>query len=395
MIDTLNADGDVRAALGRLRSDGDQRAALARATWSVIAEPGDAVAGVLIDEFGPEEALQIALGGGDRSRPVVRAPKAVRALEDARARWRRQASSAAVCSALQSAVDIGARLVIPGDDHWPTALDDLGPQAPPALWVRGRAELLTTRPRVAVVGARAASGYGEHVAAEIAGDLAGTGATIVSGGAYGIDGVAHRAALGVDGATVAFLAGGVDRAYPAGHQGLLRRIADEGAVVSEPPCGAAPTRWRFLARNRLIAALGQATIVVEAGWRSGSLNTAGHAATLGRPLGAVPGQVTSASSAGCHRLLREYAAVCVTSAADVRELFESADVSSPAPAADPDRERLRHAMSPRSGREVQEIARRSGLSPTRVRALLGMAELDGEVMRDEKGWRSRRTAAAG
>ena len=137
------------------------------------------------------------------------------------------------------------------------------------------------------------------------------GFTIVSGAAYGIDGMAHRAALASGGTTVAFLAGGVDRFYPLGHEALLGRIAEQGAVVAELPCGSAPTKWRFLQRNRLIAAATEATIVLEAGMRSGSLNTAGHAAALGRPLGAVPGPVTSPASAGCHRLLREYDAVCV------------------------------------------------------------------------------------
>jgi DNA processing protein len=200
----------------------------------------------------------------------------------------------------------------------------------------------------------------------------------------------------VQGATIAFLAGGVDRAYPAGHNGLIRRIAGEGAVVSEPPCGAAPTKWRFLARNRLIAALGRATVVVEAGWRSGSLNTAGHAATLGRPLGAVPGPVTSAASAGCHRLLREYGAVCVTSAAEVRELFTSAVAELDGTGTpDPERRRLRDAMSTRTPRTAEEIARRSGLAPDRVRALLGYAEVDGEVEHVGQRWRmSRATARA-
>ena len=244
------------------------------------------------------------------------------------------------------------------------------------------------RGEASLVGARASSGYGEHVAAELAGDLAATGTVIVSGGAYGIDGAAHRAALGVSGATVAFLAGGVDRAYPAGHQSLIRQIAAEGAVVSEPPCGAAPTKWRFLARNRLIAALGHATVVIEAGWRSGSLNTAGHAAALGRPLGAVPGPVTSAASAGCHRLLREYDAQCVTSAQEVRELWGmGAGSSSSARPVDPDRIRLLDAMSTRARTSVDELARRSGLAPDRVRALLGLLELEGEVQRDDGGWR--------
>ena len=133
--------------------------------------------------------------------------------------------------------------------------------------------------------------------------------------------MAHRSALAVGGTTMAFLAGGVDRFYPSGHDALLGRIIETGLVLAEAPCGYAPTKWRFLLRNRLIAASAQATVVMEAGWRSGSLNTANHAATLGRPLGVVPGPVTSASSAGCHRLLREYDAVCVTTASEMMELL--------------------------------------------------------------------------
>ncbi len=155
---------------------------------------------------------------------------------------------------------------------------------------------------------------------EASAGLVDRGFAIVSGGAYGIDGMAHRAALASDGTTIAFLAGGIDRFYPLGHESLLTRIAQTGAVVSELPCGAAPTKWRFLQRNRLIAAASQATVVLEAGIRSGSLNTAGHAAALGRPLGAVPGPVTSPASAGCHRLLREFDAMCVVDADQMAEL---------------------------------------------------------------------------
>ncbi|CAH0123439.1 Putative DNA processing protein DprA [Microbacterium oxydans] len=244
------------------------------------------------------------------------------------------------------------------------------------------------RGNLSVVGARASSSYGELIAAEISGDLADSGTVIVSGGAYGIDGAVHRAALGVDGSTVAFLAGGVDRAYPAGHASMFRRIAEQGAVVSELPCGAAPTKWRFLSRNRLIAALGDATVVVEAGWRSGSLNTAGHASALGRPLGAVPGPVTSAASAGCHRLLREYDAVCVTSSADVRELCGLGKGNGPTEASDdPRRTRLLDAMGARVAVTSAELSRRSGLAADTIRSMLGLLELEGIVERAGEGWR--------
>ncbi|MBO0979416.1 DNA-processing protein DprA, partial [Microbacterium sp. SD291] len=286
MMEALLADRELTDAARRLHGGDDVEETIARVAWCVLAEPGDGVAGALIGELGAADALRTALGDDPRLAPPG---PGVRALSEALARWRPRASPRAVLEAVRGAGDVGARLLMPGDRAWPGALDDLRAHAPVVLWVRGDVGLLTVEPRVAIVGARAASGYGELLAAEFAGDLAAAGAVIVSGGAYGIDGAAHRAALGVDGATIAFLAGGVDRAYPQGHQQLLRRIAERGAVVSEVPCGAAPTKWRFLSRNRLIAALSDATVVVEAGWRSGSLNTAGHAAALGRPLGAVPG----------------------------------------------------------------------------------------------------------
>ena len=394
MMDELLDDPETVAAVRRIHPGDAVAECVARAAWSVIAEPGDAVAGALIESLGAGEALSAALGDGSTLIPSgAGSGRASRALAEARARWRPRADPRAVRQAIHSADDIGARLVIPGDVQWPVSLDDLGPHAPSALWVRGHVDLLVREPRVSMVGARAATSYGEHVAAELSGDLAAAGAVIVSGGAYGIDGAVHRAALGASGATVAFLAGGVDRAYPIGHQRLLQQIAVEGAVVSEPPCGAAPTKWRFLARNRLIAALGQATVVVEAGWRSGSLNTAGHAATLGRPLGAVPGAVTSASSAGCHRLLREFDAQCVTSAREVRELWGPIEQrAAERDERDPNRTRVLDAMSVRSRLSVDEIARRSGLSPDRVRSCLGLLHLEGDVALDESGWHRARSS---
>jgi len=163
--------------------------------------------------------------------------------------------------------------------------------------------------------------------------------------------------------------------------------------VSEVPCGTAPTKWRFLSRNRLIAAVSDATVVVEAGWRSGSLNTAGHAAALGRPLGAVPGPVTSASSAGCHRLLREYDARCVTTTAEIRELWgDGPPGTSPGRGTDPDQSRVLDAMSSRDARAAAELSRRSGLAPERVNALLGLLELEGAVRRVEGGWQRARVS---
>lgn len=386
LLQDSRATGAARAAC----PSRDVDEVLATVAWNVIAEPGDGVAGALIAEFGPVDALRVATDEGATLVPPGAHP---RALSEAFARWRPRASAEAVVDALIGAQAARASLILPGDDLWPASVDDLGVHAPTMLWVRGDAGLLSVDPRVAIVGARASSGYGDLLAAEFAGDLAASGAVIVSGGAYGIDGAAHRAALAVSGPTVALLAGGVDRAYPQGHQTLLREIAVKGAVVSEVPCGTAPTKWRFLSRNRLIAALGHATVVVEAGWRSGSINTAGHAAALGRPLGAVPGPVTSASSAGCHRLLREYDARCVTTTAEIRELWESTIETHAETVADPDQTRLCDALSTRTELSAHELARRSGLSPERVEALLGLLELEGAVSRSGAGWRRVRGAA--
>ncbi|MEN2740736.1 DNA-processing protein DprA [Microbacterium sp. X-17] len=359
----------------------------ARAVWSVLAEPGDGVAGRLVAAVGPVRALEIAQGAA--------APPETDAAELARgrARWAPRLDDVTVGEAFDQAGASGVRLLVPEDAEWPTALDDLGEHAPACLWLRGDpARLADPAPTVAIVGARASTSYGDHVAWELASDLAAGGVTVVSGAAYGIDGAAHRAALGVAGVTVALLAGGVDRPYPADHGPLVQRITQTGVVASEVPCGTSPTKWRFLARNRLIAALARATVVVEAGWRSGSLNTAGHAATLGRALGAVPGPITSAASAGCHRLLREYDAQCITDADDVRELLgiePAAAIAAPSGGSSV-RTRVEDAVSTRAWRETADIARRSGLSVADAQAALGLLELEGAAERSDLGWRLRR-----
>ena len=381
MIEALLGDAETRRAARAARPDDDPEETLARVAWGVVTEPGDGVAGALIAELGAVESLRFALS--DEGFGL-----AEKAIQEGRRRWGPRAQPRAVRDALRGASEASARLLVPRDPEWPGVLDDLGDHAPVLLWVRGDPALLSATSRVSIVGARAATAYGDSVSGELAGDLATTGSIVVSGGAYGIDGTAHRAALGVGGGTVAFLAGGVDRAYPAGHEQLFERIRSAGAVVSEVPCGAAPTKWRFLSRNRLIAALGDATVVVEAGWRSGSLNTAGHASSLGRPLGAVPGPVTSAASAGCHRLMREYDAQCVTNAGEVRELMglQPASTAGVQPRPDPDQTRLLDAMSTRTPHPPAELARTAGLSEERTRSLLGTLSLEGHVVQNGVGW---------
>lgn len=382
----------------------------ARAAWTGVAEPGDGMAGLLVGALGASAALTAVL----ESWTPVRLAAALaddtlddtddeflEHLDQGLQRWRPRLSSADAIRSLEQAHRVDARLVLPGDDLWAHALDDLGAHTPLALWWRGIPEALAALgDSIALVGARAATGYGEHVAMESSAGLVDRGFTIVSGAAYGIDGMAHRAALASNGLTVAFLAGGVDRFYPSGHDALLSRIVDVGAVVSELPCGAAPTKWRFLQRNRLIAAASQATVVLEAGWRSGSLNTAGHAAALGRPLGAVPGPVTSPTSAGCHRLIREYDAVCVTTAAEMAELVSERSVSVLVdfPEADApgrpgertsDQVRVFDSLSARTPRDLAELARRAGLSTAAVRGALGALHLEGAVTERQTGWLRR------
>ena len=229
---------------------------------------------------------------------------------------------------LERAARRGIRWIIPGEPEWPAALDDLDAveplQAlggvPLGLWVRGPLRLDALLAPVAVVGARSATTYGTDVAAELGAGLARAGATVVSGAAFGIDQAAHRGALAGDGPTVAVLACGVDRAYPAAHQQLLDHLGEHGAIVSEVAPGCAPMRVRFLSRNRVIAALSRGTVVVEAAVRSGALNTASWTSRLNRPLMGVPGPVTSATSEGVHQLIRSGAATLVTRADDVLEL---------------------------------------------------------------------------
>lgn len=356
----------------------------ARARWTGLAEPGDADAGRLVAAVGAARAIDLAAAASASELADV----AGGSFEDAVARWQPRLRTLDTALHLRQGARFGARLVVPGDPEWPVGVDDLCDHAPPALWVRGRAELLGGLDRsIAIVGARAATGYGEHVTIEAASGLVDRGFAIVSGAAFGIDGAAHRAALASGGATVAFLAGGVDRFYPSAHETLLTRIVERGAVVSEVPCGVAPTKWRFLQRNRLIAAASRATVVVEAGWRSGSLNTAGHAAQLGRPLGAVPGPVTSSASSGCHRLIREYDAVCVTSAQEMAELVDPAASTLPTrETSSPARTRVLDALG-RTGQDVDRLAATAGLAVDAVRAELGMLELDGLVVQGPTGWR--------
>jgi DNA processing protein len=313
--------------------------------------------------------------------------------------------------------EAGIRLIYPGSPEWPGQLADLGDAQPYALWLRGNADLRFNCLRsVAIVGSRAATAYGSYVAAEFAASVTARGFAVISGGAFGVDAAAHRGALGADGVTVTVLACGVDTPYPAAHAELFDAIAAQGVIVSEWPPGVRVTRLRFLVRNRVIAALATGTLVVEAGERSGALNTARHARDLNRRLMAVPGPITSDQSVGCHQVIRDWQGLLVTSAADVAEhLSPSGHFDEPAfsdrlgqpgqgrhrsPATpvnqplsrdllDPDSAKVLDALPRRGGLGTLRVAQRAGLAPATTGACLGKLATAGLVERCDTGWRLR------
>lgn len=404
---------------------------LARAAWSRIAEPGDPVAGALVGNLGPVEALDwlvdaaraperagavlrriggSAMGPGDRADapgrlvgPTVEGPSAtgVRApglVVAAVRRWAPRLERLDPVGELAVLGRYGGTFLTPDDPRWPAAFADLGAHAPLSLWVRGDPDLARLAERsVSLVGSRACTDYGIRVTRALACGLADRGFTVVSGGASGIDAEAHRGALVSGAPTVAFLAGGVDRLYPASNTDLLRRTADQGAVVAEAPPGSVPGKQRFLKRNRLIAALTSGTVVVEAAVRSGALSTANHAVTLLRPLGAVPGPVTSMASAGCHELLRRGAAVCVTDAAEAAELVgdvgetapQRRGASRPGDDLDAAGKAVFDALPVRTPARERSIARAAGLALGDATGALGLLELMGLAEQKDGGWRRR------
>lgn len=288
----------------------------ARMVLSRVCEPGDVDACHLIREYSAAALLTRLRAGGTGARKA----------RD----WAERLPTVDLDASLRAAEQAAARYLMPGDPEWPRPLDDLhvlegevGERrggAPFGLWVRGGGDLGALAARaVSVVGARASTAYGERAAGDLAYGMADSGFTVISGGAYGIDAAAHRGALANRKPTIAILAGGIDRVYPAGNSDLLRHITEAGAVVSEAPPGCVPSKSRFLVRNRLIAAISLGTVVVEAALRSGSLNTARWARDLGRHVMGVPGPVTSTLSAGVHQLLRQPETVLVTDAAEVVE----------------------------------------------------------------------------
>lgn len=362
---------------------------LARVALNRLAEPGDVRMTRLVDDLGAVAVRDHLLA--ERGLATLHDDVAARleAIDPARE--------------LEVAAKIGIRFVVPGDDEWPAGLTDLAGAGtindrggvPIGLWVRGPRALPTPRAGVAVVGARSSTTYGTRVAADLGADLAAAGRTVVSGAALGIDQSAHRGALAVEGPTLAVLACGVDRVYPAANRALVEYVREVGTVVSEAPLGGAPMRVRFLARNRLIAALSAGTVVVEAALRSGALSSAAWAERLGRPVMGVPGPITSAQSQGVHERLRTGGAHVVTCAEDVLELLAEAgdalveDRREATTARDRLTLRQRQvldAVGVSTARRADRIAAVAGVGLREVQSALVALESRGWVRQDGDAW---------
>ncbi|WP_327215143.1 DNA-processing protein DprA [[Kitasatospora] papulosa] len=375
----------------RLR-DGEpdgERERLARAALTRVFEPGDERGGRWIREAGPVELIR-RLTGPDGPARALEGMTATRL-----AGYRLRAVSADPGRDLASVAAVGGRFVCPGDREWPSQLDDLGDARPIGLWVRGRSDLrLWALRSVALVGARACTPYGAHMAGTLAAGLAERGWVVVSGAAFGVDGAAHRGALAAGGATMAVLACGVDVAYPRGHAELIGRIAEQGVVMGELPPSDHPTRTRFILRNRVIAALTRGTVVVEAEYRSGSLVTARNAQRLGRFTMGVPGPATSGLSAGVHELLRGEG-VLVTDAAEIAELIGEIGELAPARSGrvlprdvlDADSARVLDALPWAGATGSRDVARSAGVSTDEALGRLYELHSLGFVEREGDGWR--------
>lgn len=421
-------------------SSSEEQCRIGRAALARMIEPGDELGTVAIGALGVTGLLALIRRGtratADQQQRVGDAAaetglsKRQRRLDDALDRWRTRLRQADGQRCLDALHRMGGGMLIPEDPEWPEALNDLGAARPIALSFR-LAGVTSDDPRklraiaaarlpargrgMAVVGSREMTDYGARVAHEMGEDFASHGVTVISGGAYGIDAAAHRGALAGGrsmrhpqerrarpASTIAVMAGGLDRFYPSGHERLLHQVMDHGLLLSELMPGSTPTRHRFLHRNRLIAGLADGIVVVEARWRSGALSTAHHGLDLSRPVGAVPGQVYAATSAGCHRLIREGPVHLVTDSADAvqliaAELTTSSSGQGTAAAIDPldelsDRERrIYDALPVRSLTTSGKLCEVAGLPMQQI--LTGLSRLERAALAERANGRWRRLAA--
>jgi DNA processing protein len=376
----------------------DDGVRLARIALACLFEPGSRALHDLVAALGPAGALAAIVEGNG--------PPAL--VEAAASRLPAGEPLDVAESVLDRTVRLGGRVVTPEDDEWPVQLNDLrlisrdggtrvdrDTYPPLCLWVRGEWPLAETLQRsVAVVGSRAATSYGNHVATELGYGLASRGWTVVSGGAYGIDAAAHRGAMAAGGVTAVVLACGVDRPYPAGHASLFERIADQGLLLSEWPPGADPHRYRFLVRNRVIAALTRGTVMVEANARSGARQTLGRAAALRRPPMVIPGPVTSAMSVGCHQSIRAGARLVTGYEEVLEEVGRIGEDLAPVPRGpedardrlDPELTRVLDAVPLRRPADAAQIAASAGISLRAALRALPQLRVAGFVAERDGGW---------
>jgi DNA processing protein len=365
----------------------------AAAIWSLLCEPGDSMAGMLRRILGVEESLyeiRRAKSAKDLL-PLLpadsfRAPQFISTLDDSLECWKRRLAIVNVDKAIETISTLNGTLLSAESPLWPKGLIDLGDSAPAVLWVLGKSNILQSQKTLSIVGSRIASSYGLEVTRDLVRTAVSKDFVIVSGGALGIDAGAHKNALSLGGRTIAIMAGGLDRLYPAKNQDLFREIQQAGAVISEMPPGTAPARWRFLQRNRLIAAIGEATVVVEAGFRSGSINTAGHANELDKPVGAIPGPINSTRSAGCHRLIKERRAELISTPSDLEELLgiRSKEVSNEPQLSGLQTRALDSFGSFEQG--VERVAQISGMTLNETGFALKSLSRLGLVMQTSNGW---------
>ena len=366
---------------------------VARAALTAIFEPGDARLHSRLEDLGAAELLAELKGS------------------TADNRWTRRARTVQAEQFVSAANALQMRFVIPGDDEWPQQLDELDSCAdvggmrgrPIGLWARGPGQLSEYATHsIAIVGARAATNYGAAIATRIARTLSDGSLAdycVISGGAYGIDAAAHRGAL--ENRTLGVFAGGLHEPYPKANYALFERMVAQHLVISEAPPGVGQTKPGFLARNRLIAGLAGAVIVVEAAARSGALNTTSWADALSRPVLAFPGPVSSEMSVGCHRLIRDQRAQLVCDEHDILAMLaplnaelECQSFGERRPIDDMDRETLavHEALPSRGTRSVDEIAVRAGLRSTQTLAILAELELLGLATRnDQQRWHLKRS----
>lgn len=288
------------------------------AAFSHLCEPGDRSLHVFCQVISKHDLLQSLVSRESCSSFATRiGPSGVERLEsdfgdsiervwlEAGERWLPRVVKSEVLASLDQAKSLGAHLVTANSIFYPSGFVDLERSMPGVLWVLGNPALLTAHKLVSIVGSRSTSVYGRNTASDLAVVAADNQIVTVSGGAFGIDATVHQATMAAGGATIAAMAGGIARLYPASNRSMLEQVVATGAVISEVPPNTAPAKWRFLMRNRLIAALGQATVVVQAGHKSGSINTASAALELGRRVAVVPGPINSVYSAGCHKFLNQ------------------------------------------------------------------------------------------